>query len=107
MARGALISKQANRERISPSNTSNLKPFSKSFYYGLGILVQNEWQFQNPFIDGYTGLAAYLPSQQISLGIVTTQLPQSSANEVGNAGELFAKLSEYLSPAHTVRFKAP
>jgi D-alanyl-D-alanine carboxypeptidase len=105
MARGALISKRANAERISPANTENLKPFSPSFYYGLGILDQNEWQFQNPFIDGYTGIAAYLPSQDLSLGIVTTQLPQSSNNSIGYAGELFARLSAYLSPAHEVAFK--
>ena len=107
MARGALISKQAQRERISPQNTENLFPFNSSSYYGLGVLVQNGWQYQNPFIDGYTGVAAYLPSQDLSLGIVTTQLPQSSDNGVGYASELFSKLSAYLSPAHQVSFKLP
>jgi D-alanyl-D-alanine carboxypeptidase len=105
MARGALISKQSNQERISPANTAHLKPFSAHSYYGLGVLVQNGWQYQNPFIDGYTGLAAYLPAQDLSLGIVTTQLPVSSNNGVGNASELFAKLSTYLSPAHPISFK--
>lgn len=105
MARGALISKQANRERISPANTAHLEPFSPTSYYGLGVLAQNGWQYQNPFIDGYTGLAAYLPAQDLSLGIVTTQLPQSSNNGIGYASELFAKLSAYLSPGHQVSFK--
>jgi CubicO group peptidase (beta-lactamase class C family) len=107
MARGALISKQSNRERISNANTGHLKPFSPTNYYGLGVLVQNGWQYQNPFIDGYTGLAAYLPAQDLSLGIVTTQLPVSSSNGVGNASELFAQLSTYLSPGHPVSFKPP
>jgi CubicO group peptidase (beta-lactamase class C family) len=105
MARGELISKQAIRERISPANTAHLKPFSSKSYYGLGLLVDDEWQFQNPFIDGYTGLAAYLPSQDLSVGIVTTQLPQSSNNGVGYASELFARLTAYLSPGHALRFK--
>jgi D-alanyl-D-alanine carboxypeptidase len=103
MARGELISKQANRERISPENTENLKPFSPSLYYGLGVTRSaTGWQFQNPFIDGYTGIAAYLPSQDLSLGIVTTQLPASSANGVSYSTILFTRLTEYLSPNHQV-----
>ncbi|HUB98363.1 MAG TPA: serine hydrolase domain-containing protein [Solirubrobacterales bacterium] len=104
MARGALISKQANRERISPAYSSHLEPFSPSLYYGLGITVQKDgWQLQNPFIDGYTGIAAYLPAQDLSLGVVTTQLPQSSANGVSYATTLFSRLTEYLSPEHVVK----
>jgi CubicO group peptidase (beta-lactamase class C family) len=104
MSRGALISKQANKERLSSRNTAGLGFFNSTAYYGLGLLVNNGWQIQNPFIDGYTGLAAYLPSQDLSVGIVTTQLPQSSNNGVGYASELFAKLAAYLSPDHEVKF---
>jgi CubicO group peptidase (beta-lactamase class C family) len=107
MARGALISRQANRERLSPTNTENLYPFSPTAYYGLGLLVNHEWQFQNPFIDGYTGIAAYLPSRDLSLGIVTTQLPRSSANETGYATVLFTRLTEYLSPGHVLETPGP
>src|SRR5262249_19777450 len=107
-SRGALISKRANRERLSPSNTAGLSSsagtFTKTSYYGLGLLVNNGWQLQNPFIDGYTGIAAYLPAQDLTVGITTTQLPQSSNNGVGYASLLFAKLAEYLSPKHRVKF---
>jgi D-alanyl-D-alanine carboxypeptidase len=89
-------------EQGTSSNSSHLAPFHSSSYYGLGLLVNNGWQIQNPFIDGYTGLAAYLPSQDLSVGIVTTQLPQSSNNEVGYASELFAQLAAYLG--HEVKF---
>ncbi len=100
--RGALISPQANRERIEPV-TAGLGAFNENFYYGLGILAANGWQFQNPFIDGYTGVAAYLPAEDMTLGIVTTQLPQSSDNAVNNATEMLQKLSAYLSPEHVIR----
>jgi hypothetical protein len=106
MARGALISPHANRERTAPT-TAHLKPFTSSLYYGLGITVANGWQFQNPFIDGYTGIAAYLPAQDLSLGITTTQLPQSANNGVSYATGLFAKLTDYLSPGHRVEIPAP
>jgi CubicO group peptidase (beta-lactamase class C family) len=106
MASGALISKKANRERTAPI-TAHFPPFNSKLYYGLGITVANGWQFQNPFIDGYTGIAAYLPAQDLSLGIATTQLPQSASNGVSYATGLFAKLTDYLSPAHRVEIPAP
>jgi CubicO group peptidase (beta-lactamase class C family) len=101
MASGALISARANRERTAPF-TVGLAPFSPERYYGLGVTVANGWQLQNPFIDGYTGVAAYLPAQDLSLGIATTQLPQSANNGVEYATGLFAKLTAYLSPAHLI-----
>jgi CubicO group peptidase (beta-lactamase class C family) len=102
IGRGELISTQANRERIAPTSVGKIPAFSKHLYYALGITLANGWEFQNPFIDGYTGVSAYLKAQDISVGIVTTQLPQSSNNGVGNATILLAKLSEYLSPDHPI-----
>ncbi len=102
MARGALISKQSDQERTSPANTAGLKPFSPNIFYGLGVTVANGWQYQNPFIDGYTGIAAYLGAQDLSVGITTTQLPQSSNNGKNNAEIILAMLSDYLSPGHRI-----
>ncbi len=102
IGRGDLISAHANRERTAPTSVG-IPPFTKSLYYALGITIANGWEFQNPFIDGYTGVSAYLKSQDISAGIVTTQLPQSSANGVGNATILLQRLSEYISPAHVIQ----
>jgi D-alanyl-D-alanine carboxypeptidase len=102
IGRGALISPRANAERLAPTSAGRIAPFTRHLYYGLGITVANGWQFQDPFIDGYTGISAYLRVQDLSLGIVTTQLPRSAANGVGNATILFTRLSEYLSPKHPV-----
>src|SRR6201996_2898563 len=97
IGRGDLISAHANAERTAPTSVG-VPPFTKKLYYGLGITVADGWEFQNPFIDGYTGVAAYLKAQDVSVGIVTTQLPQNSANSNGNATILLIRLSEYLSP---------
>jgi D-alanyl-D-alanine carboxypeptidase len=102
LGRGALISAHANRERIAPTSVGVIPQFTKHLFYALGITLANGWEFQNPFIDGYTGVSAYLKAQDLSVGIVTTQLPQSSNNGVGNATILLQRLSEYLCPAHKV-----
>jgi hypothetical protein len=93
--------RQANAERTAPTSVG-IPPFTKSLYYALGITIADGWEFQNPFIDGYTGVSAYLKSQDISVGIVTTQLPESSANGVGNATILLTRLSDYLTPKHPI-----
>ena len=100
---GALLSKRASRERFAPV-TAHLAPFNSHLYYALGIIVDNDWQIQNPVIDGYTGIMAYLPSRGISVGLVTTQLPQSSANATSYASLIFQKVSAYLSPGHPAEF---
>lgn len=100
---GALLSKRASRECFAPI-TAHLAPFNSHVYYALGILVDNSWQIQNPVIDGYTGIMAYLPSRGISVGVVTTQLPQSSANATSYASLIFKRVSAYLSPEHPVEF---
>jgi CubicO group peptidase (beta-lactamase class C family) len=105
LGRGALISTHANRERIAPI-TAGIPPFTKQIYYALGITVANGWEFQNPFIDGYTGVSAYLRAKDISVGIVTTQLPQSSSNGVGNATILLTRLSDYLTPDNPIGLPA-
>jgi len=107
LGRGALISPRANAERIAPTSVGTIPQFSKHLYYALGITLANGWEFQNPFIDGYTGVAAYLKAQDLSVGIVTTQLPQSSNNGVGNASILLSRLTEYLSPEHPIVIPPP
>jgi CubicO group peptidase (beta-lactamase class C family) len=102
VARGELISPRANRERLAPG-TVGLGPFNAQIYYGLGMTVANGWQFQNPFLNGYTGAAGYLPAQDLSVGIVTTQLPQSSTSGTNFANVLLVELSEYLSPQHMIK----
>jgi CubicO group peptidase (beta-lactamase class C family) len=102
MASGELISARANRERVAPTSVG-LPPFTAQIYYGLGITVANGWQFQNPFLNGYTGAAGYLPAQDLSVGIVTTQLPQSATSSTNFANVLLVKLTEYLSPQHVIK----
>jgi CubicO group peptidase (beta-lactamase class C family) len=102
IGRGKLISARANKERIAPT-LADMKPFSPHLYYGLGAQVADGWQFQNPFLNGYTGAVGYLPAQDLSVGIVTTQLPQSANSSTNFATVLLARLSEYLSPQHAIR----
>ena len=43
------------------------------FYtYGLGIVLSGDWLLQNPQYHGFAGVAAYLPSEDITIAIAAT-----------------------------------
>jgi D-alanyl-D-alanine carboxypeptidase len=97
---GALISAAAARERVA--NTSGGLPGTQpDVYYGLGELVAGDWVVQNPMLNGYTGVMAYLPKRKLSLAIVTTILP-STDPELCYATLLFSRLGAYLAPGEPV-----
>jgi hypothetical protein len=66
--------------------------------YGLGVLMTSSWTFQNPFINGYDGLMAFLPRREIAIGAVMTK--GQAAAEAGNQlnRPLFTQLGNYLAP---------
>ena len=102
---GALISPASARERLSPDLTSNFAPFNAfdgNFYYGLGVLVDHTWQFQNPEQNGYTAIMAYFPSRRISLAIAATK-GLSAAQTSNNYSEiLWSEITSYLTPDNAV-----
>jgi D-alanyl-D-alanine carboxypeptidase len=102
LGRSALIPPRQNKERLAPI-TAGMGPFTKSLYYGLGISVADGWQVQNPFLNGYTGASAYLPGKDMTIGVVTTQLPRSAASSTNFATVLLGPLTAYLSPADPIQ----
>ena len=72
-------------------------PFTPDLYFGLGIVVSNGWYVQNPALNGYTGVMAYLPGRRLSVAIVSTQRIGASS-EPSYASRLLEKLSAYLTP---------
>ena len=97
---GALISPAAARERVA--NTSAGLPGPRpELHYGLGELVAGDWVIQNPMLNGYTGVMAYLPERKLSLAIVTTILP-SADPELAYSTLLFHRLGAYLAPGDPI-----
>jgi D-alanyl-D-alanine carboxypeptidase len=98
---GALISRRASKEQFAPI-TVDLPPLSEELYYALGIQVSNTWQFQNPQLNGYTGIMAYLPSRKLSLALTVTNGPRAAEAGVNYSQQLFAEIAGYLAPDHPV-----
>jgi D-alanyl-D-alanine carboxypeptidase len=103
LGRGALISKAAARERVAPP-TVFFPGFSESLYYGLGIVISNTWEIQNPEMNGYTAIMAHLPSRRISIALTVTKGERAAATGTNYSEQLFTTISEYLTPDHPARF---
>jgi hypothetical protein len=97
---GALISKVAKRERVAPT-TARFPPFSQDLYYGLGIVVMDTWLVQNPEMNGYTAIMAYLPSSRISLALAVTRREAAAATGTNYSQQLFRAIAQYLAPNHS------
>ena len=98
---GELISRQASREQFAPI-TADYPGFSEELYYGLGINVANTWRFQNPDLNGYTGIMAYLPADDLSIALTTTNSEASTDDGVNYSQRLWAEIADYLAPDHPV-----
>jgi CubicO group peptidase (beta-lactamase class C family) len=100
---GSLLSRQG-RDRLVAPYTADLPPFSNSTYYGLGLVIGNGWRLQNPSLNGYSGVLAYLPQRKVTIAIATTNSRPASLAEK-NFNELtFARIAAYLTPDHPSPF---
>lgn len=75
---------------------------SRDLYYALGILVAGSWRMQNPMLNGYTGVMAYLPSKDISVALTVTNGERASHDDRSCSEALFEEIAAYLAPEHPV-----
>jgi hypothetical protein len=93
---GNLLSKESASEQLEDLS-KGLPGAPGQIGYGLGIAVVNGWVLQNPIFNGYEGIAAYLPSQQISIVIDNTHGPNATEG-TSIATDIFKALAAYLVP---------
>ena len=91
---GALISREASREQFSPATTMDYPGFSEDLYFGLGIAVADSWRFQNPELNGYTGIMGYHPEGDISVALTVTTGQTAAATGVNYSQRLFSEIGK-------------
>ena len=73
-----------------------------NLYFAAGFVVANDWYFQNPNINGYTGVMGYLPEKDLTLVVFATR-PQEGET-VHPAFAIFQQLVRELTPEHPLPF---
>jgi CubicO group peptidase (beta-lactamase class C family) len=72
---------------------------TKAKHYGFGVQVINTWVVQNPSFSGYFAIQAYLPSQDLSIAVSTTDGPSTTPN-VNYAQTIASDIAAYLAPRY-------
>ena len=93
---GALVSPDSHRLQIAPL-TAKFKPWNDKKYYGLGLVLDNGWQVQNPSFAGYAATMAYLPSRKLAIAISVTMTEKSPAAH-NLSTDVLKDIAAYLAP---------
>lgn len=106
---GALLSPAWHRFQLNPGTVGLGNPATcppgicrlntEAAHYGVGLQVVNTWIVQNPSFSGYFAVQAYLPSQQLSIAVDTTDGPAATPN-VNYADTIAQSIAAYLAPGH-------
>jgi CubicO group peptidase (beta-lactamase class C family) len=110
---GRLLSRSSHRAQIdphigfgrpAPNTCERCMTLNRYYGYGIGLVTngnRGQWLLQNPLFAGEAAIESYLPSQRISIAIVTTFKP-TAYNAQGNPSAywqvLWAKIGKVLAP---------
>jgi CubicO group peptidase (beta-lactamase class C family) len=114
IGRGEMVSEESFEQMIAPTlrgKTTKLDAcpntcfVQNEFYtYGYGIVLSGDWLLQNPQYHGFAGVAAYLPSADVTIAVAATYSdaafdPTTGAPVPGNiANPLFTAIAEVVAP---------
>lgn len=71
-------------------------------YLGFGFIVANGWYAQNPGFNGYSGAYGYLPSQDITIVVFTTE--STDPGSAAQAIQILKSLTETITPTTPLAF---
>jgi CubicO group peptidase (beta-lactamase class C family) len=96
-----LISRASERELVERPPV--IKTPLPGLSYGLGVLLSGDWRVQNPYVNNYGGIMAYLPQERLAISIVSTKGPEADF-DAGNPSEMvLSRLADAIAPGHPVR----
>jgi len=72
---------------------------TEALHFGFGVQVVNTWVVQNPSFSGYFAVQAYLPSQDLSIAVSTTDGPTTVPN-TSYAETIATNIAAHLAPEY-------
>ena len=81
-----------------------------AYTYGMGVVIKGNWLLQDPLVNGYSALVAYLPSQRIAISLVVTFAEEAFNKTTGSypneAVPIFEQIGAKLDPT-TLHHRLP
>ena len=100
-----LISRASERQFVA--RPAVIKTPIPGLSYGLGVLLAGDWRVQNPYVNNYGGVMAYLPDARLSISAVSTKGPNADFNGSNPSETLLTRLAAAIAPRHPVRLPTP
>ncbi len=98
-----LISRASERELVQ--RPAVIKTPVPGLSYGLGVLLAGDWRIQNPYVNNYGGVMAYLPQGRLAISIVATKGPRADFDGSNPSETVLSRLADALAPGHPVRLR--
>jgi D-alanyl-D-alanine carboxypeptidase len=98
---GRLLSPASYRAFTAPA-TAGLDPWSRDFYYALGIVSDNGWLTQQPSFAGYFGAMGYQPERRIAIAVASTKL-EGAESDPNFSAAIYRRIAAYLAPGAAPR----
>jgi CubicO group peptidase (beta-lactamase class C family) len=95
-----LISRASERELVYRPPV--IKTPIPGLSYGLGVLLSGDWRIQNPYVNNYGGIMAYLPQERLAISVVSTLAPSASFDGSNPSEVLLSRLADAIAPGHPV-----
>lgn len=100
---GRTLSRQSRRQLVKRSGPFLGSP-RPDVYFAQGLVVNNGWRIQNPYLNGYMGAVAWLPGKRISIAVVATRGAKAPPDADANLGTAaLAAIANYLRPGRNLR----
>ena len=105
---GALLDQASSREAFTapaatlqppPASCTACIEFPAGTWYGLGVITSNGWVFQGPSFAGTSGIAAYLPADDLTVALLAVAGKQTTAG-ASVASTIWTELATELTPDH-------
>jgi D-alanyl-D-alanine carboxypeptidase len=96
LGEGTLLPKRLHDIQVS-DELAGVGPFTEDLFYAMGFVVAEGWVLNNPQIDAYTGVVAYLPSEKIAVVVSATFDPEAPAG-YHPAALVYNTITEIVSP---------
>ena len=94
-----LLTTPATTLQPPPASCSACLEFPDGTWYGLGVLSSNGWVFQGPSFAGTSGIAAYLPDDELTVAVLAVAGPNTTPG-ANTAGAIWSALASELTPEH-------
>ncbi len=93
-----LISRASERELVARPPV--IQPPVPGLSFGFGVVLAGDWRVQNPYINNYGGVMAYLPQRKLAVSVVATKGMAADFDGSNPSQTVFARIAEALAPEH-------